>query len=173
MRTSSRAHIDWVLVLLYLLFITMGWLNIYAAVYNDEASSIFDSTQKYGKQLTWIITALVIVFVLFLIDGKFFNRFAYPIYGFILLSLVAVLLFGKEVGGARSWFQIGGFSIQPAEFAKIGAALAVAKFLSSVNISLGNLKHRLITLTLILIPAALILLQNDTGSALVLSLIHI
>ncbi len=169
MRNKQRntAIVDWPLVLLYFLFVGMGWLNIYAAVYNEEASSIIDASQKYGKQLTWIITAVVIVFILFLVDGKFFNRFAYAIYGFFIFLLVSVLLFGKEVGGARSWFEIGGFSIQPAEFAKIGVALALAKLLSSINVSLDQFKTRITGLTIVGIPAVLILLQNDTGSALV------
>lgn len=169
MNTRKSAQLDWPLVLLFLVFVTLGWLNIYAAVFNDEASSIFDSTQKYGKQLTWILTSLAIIFVLFLIDGKFFNKFAYPIYGTCLLLLISVLIFGKEIGGSRSWFVFGGFSIQPAEFAKTGAALALAKFLSTVNVSLSDTRTRIVSLAIVLLPAALILLQNDTGSALVFS----
>lgn len=163
------AQLDWVLLLLYVVFVLLGWFNIYAAVFNEEAPNIFDSSQRYGKQLTWMLTAAAIIILLFLIDGKFFNRFAYPIYGAIMLSLVAVLIFGKEVGGSKSWFQIGSFGLQPAEFAKTGAALALAKFLSSVNINLEHTKTRMIALAIVFFPAVLILLQNDTGSAMVFS----
>lgn len=163
------AQLDWVLLLLYVVFVLLGWFNIYAAVFNEESPNIFDSSQRYGKQLTWMLTAAAIIILLFLIDGKFFNRFAYPIYGAIMLSLVAVLIFGKEVGGSKSWFQIGSFGLQPAEFAKTGAVLALAKFLSSVNINLEHTKTRMIALAIVFFPAVLILLQNDTGSAMVFS----
>ena len=145
----------------------MGWVNIYAAVYDENHQSIFDISQNYGKQLIWIVTSLAIALIILFIDAKFFTAFSYIIYFLILLSLIGVLFFGKEIAGSRSWFQIGNFSIQPAEFAKFATCLALAKFLSSLNINVKNSKNIFKIILIIAIPAVLIFLQNDTGSALV------
>ena len=126
-------HIDRPLVLLYLTLVLMGWISIYAAVYNNEHSSILDLSQSYGKQLLWIITALLIGLMIMLTDAKFFNAFAYPIYIGTILLLVIVLFTGKEIAGSKSWFQIGGFALQPAEFAKFATNLALAHFLSALD----------------------------------------
>src|SRR5688500_16895785 len=115
---SIFQNIDWVLVSIYLLLVLIGWVNIYAAVYNDEQPSILDISQNYGRQLIWIISSIVLVVLILVIDGKFFETFAYPIYLVILLVLVSVLIFGREVAGSKSWFEIGAFRLQPAEFAK-------------------------------------------------------
>lgn len=159
--------IDWVSVLLYLALVFLGWINIYAAVYNEEHQSILDFSQRYGKQLIWIIAALVIALVMMMIDGKFYTGFAYPIYGGVLILLVLVLLLGREVAGAKSWFEIGSIKIQPAEFAKFATNLALAKYLSTLNIKLDDLKTKATAALIIGAPALLILLQNDTGSAIV------
>lgn len=145
----------------------MGWFNIYAAVYNEEYSSIFDLSQKYGKQMIWIIAALVIVISIMMIESRFYAFFAYPFYFFVLGLLIAVLLFGTEINGARSWFSIGSFRFQPAEFAKFATALALARLLSSHNFKIHNFQNLIIIGAIIFMPAAFILLQNDTGSALV------
>jgi rod shape determining protein RodA len=145
----------------------MGWFNIYAAVYNEEYSSIFDLSQKYGKQMIWIVAALVIVISIMMIESRFYAFFAYPFYFFILGLLIAVLLFGTEVNGARSWFAIGSFRFQPAEFAKFATALALARLVSSHNFKIHNFKNLLIIGSIVFVPSAFILLQNDTGSALV------
>jgi len=160
-------NIDWITVGLYLLLVLAGWLNIYAAVYNEEFESIFDTTQRYGKQLLWIGTAGVIAIVILLIDERFFSTFGYFIYGFILFALVAVLVVGAATKGATSWFVIGGFKIQPSEFSKFATNLALAKYLSTLNIRMTDLKTKLTAAAIIGVPAILILLQNDTGSALV------
>jgi len=160
-------NIDWVLVGLYFVMIIAGWLNIYAAVYNDEFQSIFDTSQRYGKQLLWIGTSLVLATVILLIDERFFSTFGYLIYGIVLLLLVAVIFIGAETKGATSWFSIGGFKVQPSEFSKFATNLALAKYLSSLNIKMDRFKTKLIALTIVFLPAIIILLQNDTGSALV------
>ncbi|MDA9312936.1 rod shape-determining protein RodA [Vicingaceae bacterium] len=160
-------NIDWITVGLYLLLVLAGWLNIYAAVYNEEFESIFDTTQRYGKQLLWIGTAGIIATVILLIDERFFSTFGYFIYGFILSALVAVLLVGAATKGATSWFAIGGFKVQPSEFSKFATNLALAKYLSTLNIRMTDLKTKLTAVAIIGVPAILILLQNDTGSALV------
>lgn len=159
--------IDRPLVLLYLTLILMGWISIYAAVYNNEHASILDLSQSYGKQLLWIITALAIGLMIMLTDAKFFNAFAYPIYIGTILLLVVVLFAGKEIAGSRSWFQIGEFRIQPAEFAKFATNLALAHFLSTLDFDGRKRKSQIIPLVILAVPSLLILLQNDTGSALV------
>ena len=145
----------------------MGWFNIYSAVYNDGHASIFDISQRYGKQLMWISAAVIILIIILTIDSKFFTVFSYPIYIFTISLLIAVLIFGKEVNGARSWFQIGSIRLQPAEFAKFATTLAMAQILSSYNFKLLKPKNLALVSLILLTPAVLILKQNDTGSALV------
>ncbi len=166
-RNSIWGNIDWITVLMYLVLIFIGWINIYAAVYNDEHSNIFDFTQRYGKQLIWIAAALLIAITIFIIDIRFYSYFAYIFYGILVFTLLFVLVFGAEIKGARSWIQIGSISIQPSEFAKITTALALAKYLSAFNIELNKFKTYLKIILIIFIPALLIYAQNDTGSALV------
>jgi len=160
-------NIDWILVIFYLGFVLIGWMNIYAAVYNEEHSNIFDMSQNYGKQLMWIGTSILIAMAILIIDGKFFASFSYPIYGTILLLLLVVLAVAKNVQGARSWIEIGSFKLQPSEFAKFATSMALAKYLSTLNIRMQDTKTKLTAGALILIPMAFVLLQNDTGSALV------
>ena len=167
-RNNTWANLDWVTILIYLVLVFMGWINIYAAVYNEEYSSIFDISQRYGKQLIWIGAALAIGFTLLIIDSKFYVLFAYVFYAITIFLLIAVLLFGTKVKGATSWFQIGGFAIQPAEFVKFTTALALAKYVSSYNFKMHRLKSLLTIGLILLLPVVLIFLQNDTGSALVI-----
>lgn len=160
-------RIDWTTVSLYLLLVLIGWLNIYAAIYNEEHQSIFDLSQRYGKQLLWIGMALVLGIVILLIDFRFYNSFGYVIYILTILTLLAVLIFGVEVNGSKSWFSIGGIAIQPSEFAKFATGLALAKYLSGMNVKIQNLKTKLIVGLIIFLPAVLIMFQPDTGSTLV------
>ena len=160
-------NIDWVLVLMYLLMVFMGWMNIYAAVYNEEYKSILDSSQDYGKQLIWIITAFFIAFVILVIDGEFFPNFAWPMYGIFLLVLIVVIFAGLEVKGSKSWIGVGSFRVQPAEFAKFATNLALAKYLSNINIKIEKLSTKLIAAALFAVPALIIIAQKETGSALV------
>lgn len=163
------ANIDWVSILLYLLLVLIGWLNIYAAVYDENHSSILDISQKYGKQLIWIGAAFALAFLVLLTDSKFFTTFSMVIYGIMIFLLIAVLFFGTETKGARSWFEVGDFRIQPAEFAKFATNLAIAYVMSRHNFKVMRFSS-LLTIGLILaLPAGLIILQNDTGSALVYS----
>jgi len=164
---SILNNIDWVIVLLYLLLVFAGWINIYAAVYNDEHKSVFDISQSYGKQLIWIASSIIIALIILMIDAKFIAAFSYVIYVFHILLLIAVLVVGKEIAGSKSWFQIGSFALQPAEFAKYATNLAVAKYLSTLNINIKSPKSLVRVIFLLGIPSVLILLQNDTGSALV------
>lgn len=160
---------DWFTVVLYLILVLLGWLNIYAAVYNEDHKSILDVTQNYGKQLIWIITAMVLAIMVMITDGKFFETFSFIIYASILLLLISVLVAGTTVSGSKSWFEIGSFRLQPAEFAKFATCMALAKLLSTPGLNLRDNKTKMIAASLIIIPVGLILLQNDTGSALVYS----
>ncbi len=161
-------HVDWWTISMYLVLVLIGWLNIYAALYNENYE-IFDFSQKYGRQMIWILIAFVIALFILFFNWKFFEGFAYIIYFISLLSLIGVLLFGVEVNGATSWLDIGFTRIQPSEFAKVASCMAVAKFLSTLNISLDKFKNKVIVGLIILCPFLLIILQNDTGSALVYS----
>jgi len=132
-RRGVFEHIDWWLVIIFLLLVTMGWINIYAAVYDENHGSIVDMHVKYGKQLAWILAALFLGLIVLLIDGKFFSQFAYLIYILCILLLIAVIFMGKEISGSKSWFQFAGIALQPGEFAKVGVAVALAKFLSKIE----------------------------------------
>ncbi len=166
---SIFQSIDWALVLLYFALVLMGWGNIYAAVFNEEFNSIFDISQEYGRQMLWILTSVGIILLIMMTDSSIYQTLAYPIYIFSVLTLVGVLLFGKEVAGARSWYAIGSFSLQPSEFAKFATALAVARFLGTKDVSMKLWRNRFIALIIIFLPAAIIVPQPDPGSALVYS----
>lgn len=164
---SVIQSIDWWTILLYLILVFMGWINIYAASYNEEHSSIFDMSQKYGKQLLWIGASCGLGIFLLIMDSKFYEAFSYVLYPLTILLLITVLLFGTEVNGARSWIAIGSFRLQPAEFCKFTTNLALAKYITSVNFKFSRIRNLIITGAIMMIPSVLILLQNDTGSALV------
>ena len=161
--TGTFANIDWILVGIYLLLVLLGWGNIYAAVYNEEANSILDISQKYGKQLMWILTSLILILIIFVMDSSIYETLAYPIFAISIASLLAVLLFGTEIAGARSWFTFGGFSLQPSEFAKFATVLALAKFLSTNGITVTTWRGKLGAMAIILLPAAIIIPQPDPG----------
>lgn len=165
-RDSVETNFDRPLVLMYLLLMFMGWANIYSAAYDPEHPSILDQSREYGKQGVWMAVSLLIGAVTLLVRGHVFRDAAYTTYALVLGLLIAVLLFGKEVNGAKAWFAIGGFGIQPAEFAKFATALALSRYLSGLK-ALADMRSRVISGILILIPVALIMLQPDTGTALV------
>lgn len=166
-RRNIFDNIDWWMILIYLALVMIGWVSIYSAVYNPEHSSIFDLSQQYGKQLLWIGASIIIGVIVLIIDGKFYTSFAYGIYGFLIVMLIGVLIFGTEIKGAKSWFRIGSFAIQPAEFAKFATSLAIAKYLGSLRVKMKRFKTKAYVMAIIAFPALLILMQNDTGSMLV------
>jgi rod shape determining protein RodA len=172
--------VDRVTVLTYALLVFMGWLNIYAAVYNEEHQNIFDTSQKYGKQLIWIGTAAIIAFSILLIDAGFYTVFAYWFYGIVLFLCLIVPYYGRAIKGSHSWFGVGGFGIQPAEFMKFATCLALAKFLSNENLVIvsryrlrlkdliKNYKNTLIAVLFLIVPLLVIkVLQDETGLAIV------
>jgi len=161
------SKIDWLTLVLYYAFVTAGLLCIYASIYKESNPHIYDTTMNYGRQLIWIGVSSFIGLLILLVDEKFFYAFAYPIYAICILLLLAVLAFATTVKGSSSWIEIGGFRMQPAEFAKFGASLALARYLSGFNIKFDDKKTQLTTGTIIVLPMLIILLQNETGSALV------
>jgi rod shape determining protein RodA len=162
------SDIDWLMVGVYILLVLIGWTNIYAAAFNEEFPNIFTLSQEYGKQFIWILASLLAAFFILLIDPKFFSTFAYFIFGFTMLMLVAVLLFGTEVNGSRSWIYLSeNVRIQPLEFAKFSTALALAKYLGDISIRIQDVRTRLVVGVLLALPIGLIFLQNETGSVLV------
>ena len=153
-RNSIIGKVDWLTVLIYLALIIIGWFSIFSAKYDEMHPSIFDLSQVYGKQLIWIGASLLIGFIILLIDAKFFNAFSLWIYIFFLFS--------------TSWIDLGaGIKFQPSEFAKMATALALAGHLDRLDVDLQKRKDQIVAAVIVLIPMALVLLQNDTGSAIV------
>ncbi len=159
--------IDKTTILIFLLLVIAGWFNIYAAVYNEEHKDILDLSQRYGKQFVWILATLVIAVFIVIIDNRFYFYFAWFIYAGAMLLLALVLVFGKEINGAKSWFEIGTFGLQPSEFAKFGTGLALAAFLGAGRQDLTKLRVIIPAAAIILLPGLLTALQPDMGSTVV------
>ena len=166
-RNNIVGKIDWWLLLIYLALVIIGVTTIYAAAYNESHPNIFDMSQHYGKQALFLGVSVFMGLIIMLIDAKFFNTFAYVIYGLSILTLLYVLVAGSTIAGSKSWIQIGGFSFQPSEFAKFGTALAVAHYLGGINTDFSKLKTQMVAYAMVLFPMMLVLLQGDAGSALV------
>lgn len=165
---SILDRVDWTTITLYFVMVLLGWSSIYAAVYDEEnAANLISLAFNPGKQLIWIGTALIIIIGVMSLDFKFYEYSAYVIYGVVIVLLIAVLTTGTVVAGSKSWFQIGSFRLQPAEFAKFATALALAKYLGDVHVKFEEIKTQLIALALFGAPMVLILLQGDAGSAMV------
>ncbi len=169
MRSQEKftGKIDWITVMLYLILVFIGWFTIYSAVYSEESSYIFDSRYNSGKQFQWMVFCAVIALVVLIIDSKFFSTFAYPIYGFFLVVVVAVTFLGVEVKGQRNWIRFGGFQMQPSELAKFATSLAIAKFLSGLNVDIRKWKDKWKILAIMVVPMLIIAVQGDAGSAIV------
>ena len=157
--------IDIWLFLIYLALVTIGLLSIYAAAYNEAHPHLWDFSQNYGKQLLFIGVSLMVGFMLLLIDAKFFNAFAYILYGLSLICLLLVLVVGSKISGSTSWIQLGPISFQPSEFAKFGTALALAHYLGKIDTDPSQLSTKLISYGIVFVPMLLILAQGDAGSA--------
>jgi rod shape determining protein RodA len=167
-RTNFIARLDWLTIILFVVMVTFGWMNVFASSYNPEApGSLFDFSQRYSKQFYYVLTAFALAIMVLTIDSKFWSFFSYPIYGLLLLTIPLTLVVGREINGAKAWIYIGSFSLQPAEFVKFGTALALAKYLSRFNIQIHHVRTLAVIGAILGIPMALILLQNDTGTALV------
>ena len=159
---------DWRLVIYYLLLILIGWANIYASVHSSEPTSIFDWDCRSGKQFVWILTSFALAaIILFVFNPRLYEGLSVPIYGFVILLLIAVIFLGIEVKGSRSWFEFGPIRFQPAEISKISTSLMLATVMSQLGYRIGRMKDFIITAMIILVPMMIIVLQSETGSALV------
>jgi len=159
-------NLDWVLIFIYFLLVSLGLLTIYSVAFDENNPSLFSFSEKYGKQMFFLLIALFCGFLIFLIDSSIYRKFAIPIYIFVI-GLLIVVLFMPPINGARAWLGLGPFGIQPAEFAKIASSLLLAKYLSSMDLKNQNGKSVFLAFSIILLPMALILLQPDAGTFLV------
>ena len=164
---SLIGQVDWILVALYFLLVLLGIANLYSSAYSPDHPGLFDLSQEYGKQIMWAGLCAVLAIIILIIDSQFWNTFAFHIYGVVLFLLLCVLIFGAERNGAKSWFGVGAFGIQPSEFAKFATALVVAKYLSMIGVKIQDAASKIFTAGLIGAPAFLILLQPDAGTLLV------
>ncbi len=153
-------------VLIYLALVALGWGNIYSVLQEDGAG-MFDFSTRYGRQMIWIGVSLFIGLAILLIDDKYYHIFAYPFYWIAILVLIAVLFVGTEVNGAKAWIMIGSTGVQPAEIAKFTTALALARYMSRYNYSPRRTSDVVWPFAIILLPALIIIMQRDTGSAIV------
>lgn len=169
--SAQISRVDWWSVGLYALFILMGWMSVYSAIYNPEAPlGIFDAafyTSNAGKQLIWIGTSLVLIMLIFALDFRFFESFALVIYGLFIVLLLLVPFLGVTINGSHSWFKIGGMTLQPAEFAKTATALLLAKYVNDPQVNLARFTNQWKAAAIVGIPMLLIIASNETGSALV------
>ncbi len=169
MSNRGGFHIDWPIVVMYFALLLIGWMNIYSATFSEAYTGYFDMNQNHGRQLVFIMGAVVLISVILILDIRLYTLLPWPIFALSILSLVAVLLFGQKISGARSWFTIGSLAIQPGEFAKVAAALALAKYMGTIDFQWKKLRQRFIALGIIALPALVILPQPDLGSAIVFS----
>jgi len=160
-------NVDWITILIYIALCVIGFVNIYASIYNPDTSTLFNFGSNYGKQLIFIITALIVGFSILLVDAKFFSVFAPVIYGITMLLLMLVLVVGRKVAGNQAWIPLGSFRLQPSELAKFGTALLIARYVGNFNPKFRDIKSIFFAGLIICFPLLLIMLQPDTGSALV------
>ncbi|HEX7016691.1 MAG TPA: rod shape-determining protein RodA [Cyclobacteriaceae bacterium] len=163
-KISNR--MDWITVMLYGVIVLWGWLNIFSVTY-EENQFILDPSINSGRQLIFIASSVAIIMFILIMDMRFYETFAWVIYGVVLLMCIIVVFTGREVGGNQAWLRIGSFGFQPSEFAKFATALAVAKYIGTVGFKMDQLRNQIRLFAIIGLPMAVILLQKDTGTALV------
>ncbi|HEY8510625.1 MAG TPA: rod shape-determining protein RodA [Cyclobacteriaceae bacterium] len=163
-KISNR--MDWITVLLYGIIVFWGWLNIFSVTY-EENQFIFDPSINSGRQLIFIASSIAIIMFILIMDMRFYETFAWVIYGVMLFLCIVVVFTGHEVGGNQAWLRIGSFGFQPSEFMKFATALAVAKYIGTVGFKMDQIRNQIRLFTIIGVPMAVILLQKDTGTALV------
>jgi rod shape determining protein RodA len=165
---SITNHIDWITVGLFITLVILGWLNIYSsslsAVTGD--STIIDLSQVYWKQLLYIALTFPLVLIILFVEGKFYEKYSSIIYTISVLSIAGLFVFGKSVKGQANWYSFGSFGLQPSEFAKAATSLALAKYLSDVQVNLKLVKDQIVALTIVFFPMLLIAV-HDPGSALI------
>lgn len=168
---SVTNNLDWISIAIYFALVILGWLNIYSSSLSSiaEETSIFDFTQIYGKQFMFIILTIPLIFVVLSVDGKFYEKFSSVIYVIGLLSLAGLFVFGKTIKGQANWYSFGSFGLQPSEFVKAATALALAKYLSDVQVNLKDTNRQIQVLGILFLPILLIV-PHDPGSALIYSI---
>lgn len=172
---SISQNIDWISIIIYIVLVIMGWLNIYSSSLSNvgDDSSILDFSQVYGKQFLFILFTIPIIFIVLFVDAKFYEKFSIVIFAISILSLLGLFAFGKVIAGQRCWYAIGSFTLQPSEFAKAATSLALAKYLSDVQINLKEVNRQVQVLLIVMLPVMLILPQPDPGSALIYSIFFV
>ena len=166
----NRAHsfqLDWMVVMIYFALVLFGYFNIVSASTDGAFTSYFDLSKPYGKQTVFIGLSIISIVLILSIDAKFYERFASIIYLISMIVLAGLFVFGKKVNGAMSWYEIGGATLQPSEFAKFATALALAKYISDLQTNIKDSIDQFRAALIVAVPAVLILLQNDAGSTLV------
>lgn len=164
---SVTNNLDWISVIIYAVLVVLGWLNIYSSSLSmADSSIIFDFGQPYGKQLLYLFLTMPLIFIILAVDGKFYEKFSSVIYGIGLLSIAGLFVFGKTVKGQANWYSFGAFGLQPSEFVKAATALALAKYLSDVQVNLKDVNRQIQALAILFFPVVLIAI-HDPGSALI------
>lgn len=164
---SIWKSIDWITILFYLILVVCGWFSICGASYDFGNQDFLDFSTRSGKQFIWIICSFGVAFILMMLEDSVYDMFAFLIYIGMILLLIATIFIAQDVKGSKSWLQLGPVSLQPAEFAKFATALALAKYMNIQGFNIKKLKHALMVTAIILLPMMLIILQKETGSALV------
>lgn len=164
---STSFQLDWISVTIFIALVVFGYFNILSASNTGEFTSYFDITKPYGKQLIFLLGSLLLIGIILSVDAKFYERFASILYLGSILSLIGLFIAGKQINGATSWYEFGGLTLQPSEFAKFTTALALSKYISDLQTNIKDRKDQIRAAILVGLPAILILLQNDAGSTLV------
>ncbi|MEP7194939.1 MAG: rod shape-determining protein RodA [Saprospiraceae bacterium] len=165
--SNRKVYFDWITLGIYLSLLVIGWFSIFSATNSyQETVNFLDPTIPIVKQSIYMVVAIVIFIIAQFIDGRFWHTFAYIIYGSSLFLLLLVPIIGTEINGARAWFNFGGFSFQPSEFAKLSTTLAVSSYLTYYKVNIKSSNYQWVLLSIIFAPIILILIQPDAGSAL-------
>lgn len=164
---SILRRIDWLSVFIYVALVFIGWINIYSSTFTGLPTSIFDIETLYGKQLFFIGVSLVAILLVLSLEVNFYERFSSILYLVTMVALLGLFVFGKNIAGATSWYDLGFFNLQPSELAKVATSLALAKYLSDIQTDIKRRKDQLYAILIIIIPALLIIPQPDPGSAMV------
>lgn len=164
---SVTNNLDWISVIIYAVLVLLGWLNIYSSSLSmSDSNFMFDFGQPYGKQLLYLFLTMPLIFIILAVDGKFYEKFSSVIYGIGLLSIAGLFVFGKTVKGQANWYSFGAFGLQPSEFVKAATALALAKYLSDIQVNLKDVNRQIQALAILFFPVVLIAI-HDPGSALI------
>nr|WP_298001287.1 rod shape-determining protein RodA [uncultured Flavobacterium sp.] len=170
---SVISNVDWLSIFLYTCLVLFGWMNIYSASLPLETTSIFDLGQIYGKQLLFIGISIPVIIVILSLDAKVYEKYSLIYYAIGILLLMGLFVFGKTIKGQTNWYQFGGISMQPSEFAKIGTALLLAKYISENQNAFQTLREQVIAMGIIFLPVLFIMMQPDTGSAMIFAVLFL